>query len=86
VLVVNAERSGRLTSGDFWVREPAPPSITHHKNLAVSMDRASQVLAQVLPLDVPRTHAVLLERGNVPISTLRYRKLERRSKEALAQS
>jgi hypothetical protein len=50
------------------------------------MDRATQVLLQPLPPDVPRTYAVLSERGNVPISTLCHRKHGRRSKEDLAQS
>ena len=39
----------------------------------VDMDRASQVLAQGLPPDVPRTWAVLSERGDVPLTTLYYR-------------
>ncbi|KAF2187419.1 hypothetical protein K469DRAFT_501369, partial [Zopfia rhizophila CBS 207.26] len=50
------------------------------------MDRASQVLAQCLPPDIPRTYAALSERGNVPISTLHHRNHGRRSKEELARS
>lgn len=37
------------------------------------MDRASQVLAQDIPPDLPRTWAALSERGNVPLTTLYYR-------------
>ena len=50
------------------------------------MDRASQVLAQGLPVDVPRTYATLAERGDVPLSTLYHRDHGRRSKEEQAQS
>ena len=48
------------------------------------MDRASQVLAQGLPVDVPRTYAALAERGDVPLSTLYYRDHGRRLKEKQA--
>jgi hypothetical protein len=37
------------------------------------MDRASQILAQRLPPDIPRIYAALVERGNIPLSTLYYR-------------
>jgi hypothetical protein len=50
------------------------------------MDRASQVLAQSLPPNVPRTYAVLSDRGNVPVLTLCHRKHGRRSKEEVAES
>ena len=50
------------------------------------MDRASQVLAQGLPPDIPRTYAALAERGDVPLSTLHHRDQGRRSREELAQS
>ena len=50
------------------------------------MDQASQVLAQGLPLDVPRTYAILAERGEVPLSTLHHRARGRRSKEQKAQN
>ena len=49
------------------------------------MDRASQVLAQALPPDGPRTYAALAEQGDVPLSTL-HRAHGRRSKEQKAQS
>jgi hypothetical protein len=49
------------------------------------MDRASQVLAQALPPDVPRTYASLAERGGVPLSTL-HRDKGRRSIEEKAES
>ena len=48
--------------------------------------RASQVLAQALPANVPRTYAALSELGKVAISTLHHRDNGRRSREALAQS
>ena len=38
--------------------------------MIANMDRASQALAQNLPPDVPRTCAVLSERGDVPLTTL----------------
>jgi hypothetical protein len=50
------------------------------------MDRASQVLAQGLPPDVPTTYAALAERSDVPLSTLHHRAHGRRSKEQKAQS
>ncbi|KAF2193137.1 hypothetical protein K469DRAFT_552391 [Zopfia rhizophila CBS 207.26] len=50
------------------------------------MDRASQVLAQGLPPDVPKTYTALAERGDVPLSTLHHRDQGRRSREELAQS
>ena len=50
------------------------------------MDRASQALAQGLPLNVPKTYAVLAERGDVPLSTLHHRARGRRSKEQKAQN
>lgn len=50
------------------------------------MDRASQVLAQALPTNIPRTYAALSELGKVAISTLHHRDAGRRSREALAQS
>ena len=49
------------------------------------MDRGSQVLAQGLPPDVPRTWAALLERGDVPLYTLYYRVHGRPSIEEKAQ-
>jgi hypothetical protein len=49
------------------------------------MDRASQVLAQGLPPDVPRTWAALSEWGDVPLTTLYYRAHGRPSKEEKAQ-
>lgn len=45
----------------------------------VHMDRASQVLAQGLPPDVPRTWAALSERSDVPLTTLYYRAHKRSS-------
>lgn len=50
------------------------------------MDRVSQALAQRLPLEVPRTFAVLAELGEVPLSTLHHRARGRRSKEQKAQN
>jgi hypothetical protein len=50
------------------------------------MDRASQVLAQDLPLDVRRTYAALAEHGDVALSTLHHRARGRRSKGQKAQS
>ena len=49
------------------------------------MDRASQVLAQGLPPDVPRTWAALSERGDVSLTTLYYRAHGRPSIEEKAQ-
>jgi hypothetical protein len=65
---------------------PPIPYPSHNDSQTVDMDRASQVLAQPLPPNMPRTYAVLSERGNVPVSTLCHRKHGRRSKEELAQS
>jgi hypothetical protein len=50
----------------------------------VTMDRASQVLAQGLPPGTSRTYAALAEQGNVPLSTLHHRDHGRRSREKLA--
>ena len=41
--------------------------------MIAKMDRASQVLAQGLPPDVPETWATLSERSDVPLTTLYYR-------------
>jgi len=49
------------------------------------MDRASQVLAQGLDQDVPRTYAALADRGQVPRSTVWHRAHGRPSKEEKAQ-
>ncbi|KAF2647275.1 hypothetical protein K491DRAFT_699731 [Lophiostoma macrostomum CBS 122681] len=49
------------------------------------MDRASQVLAQGLPLNTPRTWAALSEKGDVPLHTLYYRARGRLSIEEKAQ-
>lgn len=51
----------------------------------VPMDRASQVLAQSLPTDVPKTWAALSERGGVPLTTLYYRAHRRQSMQEKAQ-
>ena len=40
--------------------------------MIANMDRASQVLAQGFPPDVPKTWAVLSERGDVPLTTRYY--------------
>ena len=45
----------------------------------VHMDRASQVLAQSLPPDIPRTWAALSEWSGVPLTTLYYRAHRRQS-------
>ena len=45
------------------------------------MDKASQVLIQALPLEVPRTYAALAEQGDVPLFIFYHRAHGRRSKE-----
>src|SRR5271155_2860503 len=50
------------------------------------MDRASQVLAQGVPLGVPNSYRALADHGNVPRSTLHYRARGRRLIEEKAQS
>jgi hypothetical protein len=50
------------------------------------MDRASQVLAQALPVEVPMTYAALSDWGDVPLTTIYHRAHGRRSKEEYAQS
>ena len=50
------------------------------------MDRASQVLAQDVPYDVPNSFRTLADRGDVPRTTLQHRARGRRSKEEKAQS
>ena len=50
-----------------------------------SQDRASQVLAEGLHSDEPRTYAALAERGGVPRSTVLHRAHGRPSKEDKAQ-
>ena len=51
----------------------------------VHMDRASQVLAQGLPPDVPRTWAALSKWSGVPLTTLYYRAHKRLSMKEKAQ-
>lgn len=51
----------------------------------LNMDRASQVLAQGVPVTVPRSHRALADHGGVPRSTLHYRAHGRRSIEEKAQ-
>ena len=48
------------------------------------MDRASQVLAQGVPLSIPNSYRTLADHGNVPRSTLYYRARGRRSIEEKA--
>lgn len=50
------------------------------------MDRASQVLAQDVPYDVPNSFRALADRGDVPRTTLQHRARGRRSKKEKAQS
>jgi hypothetical protein len=50
------------------------------------MDRASQVLAQGVPPDMPKSYRALADHGNVPRSTLHHRARGRRSIEEKAQS
>ena len=50
------------------------------------MDRASQVLAQDVPVAVPKSYRALADYGGVPRSTLYYRVRGRRSIEEKAQS
>src|SRR5438045_3210271 len=50
------------------------------------MDRASQVLAQGVPLGVPNSYRALADHGNVPRSTVHHRARGRRSIEEKAQS
>ena len=87
----------RSRAGYFWQPSvPLLPAISHTGSATTSgafpittvvdMDRASQVLAQGLPPDVPRTYAALAEQGDVPLSTLHHRDHGRRSREELAQS
>lgn len=63
------------------------PVISHALPIptVVDMNRASQVLAQSLPPDVPRTWAALSERGDVPLTTLYYRAHGRPSARQKAQ-
>jgi hypothetical protein len=50
------------------------------------MDRASQVLAQGVPVDVPKSYRALANHGEVPHSTLHHRARERRSLEQKVES
>ena len=50
------------------------------------MDKASQVLIQILPLEVLRTYAALAEQRDVPLITLHHRAHGRRSKGQKAQT
>ena len=50
------------------------------------MDKASQVLIQALPLEVPRTYAALAEQRDVTLTTLHHRAHGRRSKKQKAQT
>ena len=50
------------------------------------MDRASQVLAQGVPVGMPKSYRALADRGGVPHSTLHHRAQGRRSLEQKAES
>jgi hypothetical protein len=50
------------------------------------MDRASQVLAQALPIEIPITYAALSDWGDVPLTTIYHCAHSRRSKEEHAHS
>jgi hypothetical protein len=50
------------------------------------MDKASQVLAQVVPPGIPNSYRALADHSNVPRSTLHHRARGRRSIEEKAQS
>ena len=50
------------------------------------MDRASQVLAQGVPLGIPNSYSALQHHGGVPRSTLHHRARGRRSLEEKAKS
>jgi hypothetical protein len=50
------------------------------------MDRASQVLAQALPVEAPITYAALSDWGDVRLTTIYHRAHGRRLKEEYAQS
>jgi len=50
------------------------------------MDRASQVLAQGVPVGVPKSYRALADHGGVPHSTLHHRARGRRSLEQKAES
>ena len=50
------------------------------------MDRASQVLAQGVPLGVPTSYRALADHGKVPRATLHHRACGLRSMEEKAQS
>jgi hypothetical protein len=63
-----------------------PPLVTRPIFITVSVDRASQVLADGLPAGVPPTYLALSEWGQVPYSTVYHRAHGRRSKEDKAKS
>ena len=86
----------RSRAGYFWQPSvPLLPAVSRAGSAAASgafpittvvdMDRASQVLAQGLPPDVPGTWAALSKRGDVPLHTLYYRAHGRPSIEEKAQ-
>ena len=50
------------------------------------MDRASQVLAQDVPVDMPKSYRALADHGGVPHSTLYHRAQGQRSLEQKAES
>ena len=50
------------------------------------MDRASQVLAQGVPVGMPKSYRALADHGGVPHSTLHHRARGRRSLEEKAKS
>ena len=63
--------------GHLLKRAALSLSLAFSRTLSITtilhIDRASQVLAQDIPLDVPRTWTALSERGDVPLTTLYYR-------------
>jgi len=67
--------------GHCWPSTHSLPITTTTAN----MDRASQILAQGLPPDVPRTWAALSERGDVALTTVYYRAHGRPSMKEKAQ-
>ena len=58
----------------------------YFSSVELRMDRASQVLAQGVPVAVPKSYRALADHGGVPRSTLFYRARGRRSIEEKAQS
>jgi hypothetical protein len=81
----NIPSAGGSTLGAWALERRLSSPSTSPSRRQDNMDRASQVLAQGVPLGVPKSYRALADHGNVSCSTLHHRARGRPSIEAKAQ-